>query len=96
MAMPGGVSQVKDVAGDELVISTTTALKGDVEKALGKSFTTFEPVKYTSQVVNGLNYQIKIKVDEGYVHAKAHRAPGENGTVTFKEAAGGKTLEDGF
>ena len=94
--MLGGASNVKDVAGDELVTGTATAIKGDVEKALGKTFNTWEAVKYTSQVVNGVNYQIKIKVDDGYVHASAHRAPGENGTVTFKEAAGGKTLEDGF
>ena len=92
----GGISQAKDAAGDERIAGVTADLKKSVEDALGKTFNTFEPIKFTQQVVNGMNYQIKIKVDEGYVHAKCHQATGVDGVVTFKEATAGKTLEDGF
>ena len=38
-----------------------------------RSFEVFEPVTYTSQVVAGKNYAIKIKVAEGkFVTAKIH------------------------
>ena len=94
--MLGGTSQVKDASNDELVKLTTAALKADAEKSLSKTFNTFEAVKFTSQVVGGVNYQIKIKVDDGYIHVKAYRAPGENGQTELKEAVGGKTLEDEF
>ena len=51
-----------------------TNLKSDVEAKLGASYTVFEPKTFTAQVVAGINYKVKIKVDgESYVHVKIYK-----------------------
>eukprot|EP00345_Euplotes_harpa_P018704 CAMPEP_0168341416 /NCGR_PEP_ID=MMETSP0213-20121227/14674_1 /TAXON_ID=151035 /ORGANISM="Euplotes harpa, Strain FSP1.4" /LENGTH=68 /DNA_ID=CAMNT_0008347895 /DNA_START=8 /DNA_END=211 /DNA_ORIENTATION=- len=66
--MPGGHSAPKtDAAGLERVATH----QGIIEAHLGTTFTTFEPVHYTTQVVAGTNIQAKIRVDgDDHVHAK--------------------------
>ena len=39
--------------------------RGAVEGKAGKSYTEFEPVKFTKQVVAGMVFKIKYKVDDG-------------------------------
>ena len=41
------------------------SMKAEIEAKVGKSFTVFAPVSYTSQVVAGMNYRVRISVDEG-------------------------------
>lgn len=92
--MLGGHSDLKDA--DDMCKQVTADVKAAVEQSTGKTYNTFTAVKFTSQVVNGINYNIKVQVDDGYIHVKAHRAPGADSKGEFKEVATGKTLEDGF
>ena len=65
----GGFGNARDA--DDEVKALALEMKPKVEQALGATYGTFEAVKYTSQVVAGTNYKIKVKVgDEQYVHIK--------------------------
>ena len=66
------------------------------KKALGETYTEFEAVKYTKQIVNGTNYKIKVKVGgEKYIHIKVHvPLPNKNAPNELLEQAKGKTLAD--
>ena len=95
MMICGGFGkEAKDA--DDQVKALALEMKPQVEKALGETYSTFEAVKYTTQVVAGTNYKIKVKVgDEKYVHIKVfvplpcNNAPNQ---LTSQEA--GKTLAD--
>ena len=69
MMMCGGFGQSRPA--DDEVKAIATEMKPKVEQALGKTYTQFEAVSFTTQVVAGVNYKIKVKVgDEDYVHIK--------------------------
>ena len=56
---------------DDKVKALAKEMKPKVESALGATYSEFEAVSYTTQVVAGTNYKIKVKVgDEKYVHIK--------------------------
>ena len=67
-----------------------------LEKALGETYTEFEAVKYTKQIVNGTNYNIKVKVGgEKYIHIKVHvPLPNVNKPNQLLEQHKDKTLAD--
>ncbi len=92
--MLGGFGNAKDA--DDNVKALAKGMKGAAEKALGETYGEFEAVKYTTQVVNGTNYKIKVKVgDEKYVHIKVHvPLPAKNAPNELLEQEKGKTLED--
>ena len=71
--MVGGFGDEKDV--DQEVLDMANALQADIMALMpGKQFDMFTPEKYTSQVVAGTNFLVKIKVGEGrYVNAKIFR-----------------------
>ena len=91
--MCGGFGAVKE-AGEETV-NLCNEIKPHVEAHLNSTFETFEPVHYKSQVVNGTNYSIKVKVEDGkYVHVNVHKAlPCYGGALTLSSATAGHTLE---
>ena len=66
--MTGGHSQLLDV-NDE-VKETLAAYKAAIEEKAEKTFETFEPFKYTKQVVAGMIYHIKINVGNEFIHAR--------------------------
>ena len=68
MAMVGGHSDVKDV--DDEIKETLEAFKAAIEEKAAKTFETFEPVKYTKQVVAGMIYHIKVNVGDEFIHAR--------------------------
>ncbi len=69
MMMCGGFGNSRPA--DDKVKALALEMKPKVEQALGTTYTQFEAVQYTTQVVAGTNYKIKVKVDEGkYVHIK--------------------------
>ena len=92
--MLGGFGNAKDA--DDKVKALAKGMKGAAEKALGETYGEFEAVKYTTQVVNGTNYKIKVKVgDEKYVHIKVHvPLPTKNAPNELLEQEKGKTLAD--
>ncbi len=81
---------------DDNVKAIALEMKPKVEEALGTTYTQFEAVSFTTQVVAGTNYKIKVKVgDENYVHIKVFVPLPCNGTekkLMSQEA--GKTLND--
>ena len=85
----GGPSEEKE-ANDE-VKKMVEELKASVEEKKNTKYTTFEAVKFTSQVVNGVIYRIKVKVGENeYIHIKALKnLPAQGGKVVLRNVADG-------
>ena len=90
----GGFNNVQPA--DDKIIPLVAQVKNETEAKLGKTFSVFEAVSYTSQVVGGKNYKVKVKVGENeYVHVKIFKAlPCYGGNIQLLEAHGGKTLSD--
>merc|ERR1719428_2178967 len=99
--MCGGHSAPKDVEdtedGNELK-EIVAGLKSKVEEKLEKTFGTFTPIKYTTQVVAGIIYQVKVDVgDNKYVHAKIVKPlPHTGNPPELMEAQGDKAMDDAF
>ena len=85
----GGPTEEKDA--DEDVKKLAEELKKQVEENRNTTFTTFEAVKFTTQVVNGVMYKIKVKVgDDQYIHLRALKnLPHKGGNVVLR------TVEEG-
>ena len=85
----GGPTEEKDA--DEDVQKLADELKKQVEEKRNTTFTTFEAVKFTTQVVNGVIYKIKVKVgDDEYIHLRAVKnLPHKGGNVELR------TVEEG-
>ena len=66
-------------------------LKSSVEEKKNAKYTTFEAVKFSTQVVNGVMYRIKVKVgDDEYIHLRALKnLPAHGGKVVLKNVAEG-------
>ena len=92
--MPGGFNIAKEAT--EEVQTLAKGMKDQVEKQLGQTFDKFDAVVFSTQVVAGTNYLIKVQVgEEKFVHIKVHvplafkNAPNE-----LLECEGGKTFLD--
>ena len=85
----GGPSEEKE-ANDE-VKKMVEELKANVEEKKNTKYSTFEAVKFTTQVVNGVMYRIKVKVGENeYIHIKALKnLPAQGGKVVLRNVADG-------
>ena len=92
--MLGGFGEEKDA--DDVVKKMANDMKEAAEKALGEKYTTFEAVKYSTQIVNGTNYKIKVKVgDENYIHIKVYvPLPAKKAPNQLIEQEKGKKLND--
>jgi cystatin-A/B len=92
--MCGGFGNARDA--DDKVKALAKEVKPEVEKALGATYSQFEAVKFTTQVVAGTNYKIKVKVGDGqYVHIKVFvPLPCNNAHNKLLEQEAGKTLAD--
>ena len=92
--MCGGFGNARDA--DDKVKALAKEVKPEVEKALGATYSQFEAVKFTTQVVAGTNYKIKVKVGDGqYVHIKVFvPLPCNNAPNQLLEQEAGKTLAD--
>ncbi|XP_075551954.1 cystatin-A2-like [Dermacentor variabilis] len=94
MASPrvGGLSQELKPA-DAQVQEVCEKVRSDVENKLGQNFEEFTPVNYRTQVVNGTNYFVKVRVgSDQYVHVRAYKS--FQGDVTFAAVQENKSLED--
>ena len=92
--MLGGPGAVRDA--DDDVKAIAKGMKEQAEKALGEKFGEFEAVKFTTQVVAGTNYKIKVKVGDGkFVHIKVYvPLPCKNAPNKLLESEKGKSLAD--
>ncbi|GBM62468.1 hypothetical protein AVEN_171477-1 [Araneus ventricosus] len=71
--MPGATGEVKEP--DENIHQITKQVKNEVQSKTGLLFDEFEPVKYRSQLVNGTNYFIKVKLaPTQHLHLKVHKS----------------------
>ena len=88
--MVGGPTEEKDVYKDVKKL-TEEELKKQVEEKRNITFTTFEAVKCTTQVVNGVMYKIKVKFDDDqYIHLRTPKnLPHKGGNVVLR------TVEEG-
>lgn len=81
--------------GNADVQAVADQIKAAAEGQLGATFTKFNVHSYTSQVVAGTNFNMKIEVDNGFIHAKAFQSlPHEGPTVSLNSAEAGKTEAD--
>ncbi|XP_063676798.1 cystatin-B-like isoform X2 [Bolinopsis microptera] len=88
----GGTSDAKP-ANDE-IRAIVTQVKGAVEDHAKKSYSVFEPHSYTTQVVAGTNYFVKVKVaDDGeHVHLRVHKSlPHAGGELSLHSIQHSKT-----
>ena len=92
--MVGGFGSARPA--DDKVKAIALEMKPKVEQALGATYTVFEAVSYTTQVVAGTNYKIKVKVGDGkYVHIKVHEPlPHKNAPKELMSQEANKTLGD--
>eukprot|EP00045_Choanoeca_perplexa_P002093 m.22982 g.22982 ORF g.22982 m.22982 type:complete len:94 (+) comp11315_c0_seq2:902-1183(+) len=72
MAMVGGASAVREADDDIKQIAQN--IRGDVEAKAGASFSKFEATHYTSQVVAGTIFNIKIDTGDAFTHVKVFRS----------------------
>ena len=84
MQMVGGPTEERDA--DDEVKKIATELKKQVEEKRNATFSTFEAVKYTTQVVAGVMYRIKVKVgDDQYLHLRVLKnLPAKGGKVVLR------------
>ena len=69
--MCGGFGNTRPA--DDTAKAIAKEMKPKVEQALGTTFSQFEAVSFTTQVVAGTNYKIKVSVGDGkYIHIKVH------------------------
>ncbi|KAJ8603093.1 hypothetical protein CTAYLR_006673 [Chrysophaeum taylorii] len=72
MPVCGGFSDDREMTDE--VREIAEALKREMEAALGETFAVFEPLSFSSQVVAGTNYNVKIHVGKDKsILAKVHK-----------------------
>ena len=92
--MIGGFDDVSECTEDIIILANN--MKEQVENTLGETFDIFEPILYTSQVVAGTNYNIKVHVGEQrFIHIKIYvPLPVYNAANQLLECESDKTLFD--
>jgi len=68
----GGLGPERKITEEVARIADT--LKAAVETRLGVQIQTYEPISFASQVVNGVNYFIKIDVGDQTIVVRAYRS----------------------
>ncbi|XP_064473000.1 cystatin-B-like [Ornithodoros turicata] len=88
----GGLSQDIKQADDD-VRSICEKVRPEVESRAGKAFSQFTPLHYKTQLVNGVNYFVKVQIGESeYIHVRAHKS--FQGEVTLWGHQENKSLQD--
>ena len=81
---------------DDEVKELVKSVKAKIEEKANAQYTEFEAVSYTTQVVAGTNFKVKVKVgNDEYIHVKIFRPLPVNGTeLEVTDVQTGKTLND--
>ncbi|OWF48255.1 cystatin-B-like [Mizuhopecten yessoensis] len=92
--MVGGQSEVK--SADEETQNIADQIRGEVQTKIGKVFPQFKVVQYKTQMVAGVNYFMKIAVeDDKYIHIRVFKPLPHTGEepslISFQEE---KTQDD--
>lgn len=87
--MMGGFRPTSDPAGPEEQ-AILAGVKDAVESHLGKTFTSFVALEFTTQVVAGVNYLFKVQADDEFLIVKVCKPlPHTNQPPFMLEARGG-------
>ncbi|XP_002733811.1 cystatin-B-like isoform X2 [Saccoglossus kowalevskii] len=82
MAMCGGMKQVEQATPEVQQLIETVKVK--VEEKAGKKLEVYEAKLFATQLVNGINYFVKVHIGNGeYIHVRAHKAFNQEKTVSF-------------
>ena len=69
--MAGYYSEVNEVNEEIKILAND--MKEKVENILGETLQIYKPIMFTNKIIDGTNYNIKIKVgDDNYMHLKIH------------------------
>jgi len=92
--MCGGVGNAKPA--DDEVIGILNQIRGQVEGKTNGSYDVFEAHSYSTQVVAGTNFFIKVKVGDGkYIHVRVFRPlPHTNGSPEVHSVQMDKSEQD--
>ncbi|EGG22715.1 cystatin A3 [Cavenderia fasciculata] len=72
MSSLGGVGKVQPANKD--IMTMVLKVKTHVETKLGQQYHCFRAISFRQQLVNGINYFVKVKVGEGeYVHLRIYQ-----------------------
>ncbi|KAM6095588.1 Cystatin-A [Chlamydotis macqueenii] len=91
--IPGGLSETKPATPE--IQQITDEVKPQLERRQNRTYSTFNAIVFRTQVVNGINYFIKVQDDHDYVHLKVFQSlPHENQGPTLVAFQTGKTRDD--
>ncbi|XP_024417773.1 cystatin-B [Desmodus rotundus] len=92
--MCGGCSATKPATAEIQAIADQ--VKSQLEEKENKKYTTFKAVEYQSQVVAGMNYFIKVQVeDDDFIHIRVHESlPHEKSPLALHNYQTNKTRQD--
>jgi len=90
----GAYSSTQEVTAD--IQELAEAVKAEIQSKCNRAFPTFEVVKFSKQVVAGMNYKLKIKVGEDkYIHAVVFKGlPHTGGALSVTSIEEGKSFDD--
>jgi len=71
MAKVGGLKESQPITDDARNIALNS--KSEIESKAGRTFSTFKPVEFSTQVVAGTNFFIKIDVGGEHIVARIFR-----------------------
>ncbi|XP_019601313.2 cystatin-B [Rhinolophus sinicus] len=92
--MCGGCSSTKPATAE--IQAVADKVKSQLEEKANKKYTLFKAVEYKSQLVAGMNYFIKVQVDnDNFVHIRVFESlPHENKPLALHDYQADKTKED--
>ncbi|KFQ93454.1 Cystatin-A [Nipponia nippon] len=92
--MPGGLSEAKPATPE--VQHIADEVKPQFESKENRTYGTFTAITYKTQVVNGINYFIKVQVcNDDYVHLRVYKGlPQEDQQPSLVSFQTGKTRDD--
>ena len=91
----GGVRPAQDATAE--VQALVEGHKGDVEAQVGKPLEVFKAVSFTTQVVAGTNYFVKVDCgEEGHVHLKIWKQLDNSTELSAVQAGKGPEDAIGF
>jgi cystatin-A/B len=91
MSRPGGLSNVRPA--DEEINLIVQSVKPEIESKAGRTFADLKPVSYSTQIVAGMNYFVKLASPDGsFIHVRIFRDLQRN--VSVHSIQTGKTETD--